>query len=344
MSSSSSTNMMNVLPDDILKHILSLLSTRDAFRTKFVCKSWVPLSELLDVLSIDIRRPCFRLNQCVEAAKRRGIEDLSINWPRGVSSPSIFYCKTLVVLRLQSITILSMVGFSIDLPLLKTLVLCNIMFSTLGDFMKLVYGCPKLEDLSTIYVMGKSGGSIKSTTYFEPSSNLIKATTSIVEFPRYYWHFPTLSELGRSLPNKQIKGFRLFENLIELRMYWYYRDTCDWSEIVKMLFICPKLKVLYIVKVMIKHNLTKTTKHDWKYPDHVPESVRSHLTTCSIINYEAAEADFRFAIYILKNARLVQDMTIHVHSSSNTMQRAQFVENLSSFPRTSPAFRLFSIA
>jgi len=195
--SSSSTNMINVLPEDILKHILSLLSTRDAFRTKFVCKSWVPLSELLDVFSIDsiynfgkwihffqfmnavllspgiqhiplktlylfchfkVRRPCFRVNQCVEAAKRRGIEDLSIIWPRGVSSPSIFYCKTLVVHRLQSISILSMVGFSIDLPLLKILVLCNIIFYTLDDLMKLLYGCPKLEDLSTINVMGKAGG------------------------------------------------------------------------------------------------------------------------------------------------------------------------------------------
>ena len=76
----------------------------------------------------------------------------------GVSSPSIFYCKTLVVHRLQSISILSMVGFSIDLPLLKILVLCNIIFYTLDDLMKLLYGCPKLEDLSTINVMGKAGG------------------------------------------------------------------------------------------------------------------------------------------------------------------------------------------
>jgi hypothetical protein len=86
--------------------------------------------------------------------------------------------------------------------------------------------------------------------------------------------------------------------------------------------------------------MTKKTKDDWKYPDHVPECVRSHLTTCNIINYDVAEADFRFAIYILKNARLLQDMTIHVHGSSNTMQRAQFVENLSYFPRTSPACKL----
>jgi len=86
--------------------------------------------------------------------------------------------------------------------------------------------------------------------------------------------------------------------------------------------------------------MTKTTKDDSKYPDHVPECVRSHLTTCNVINYQAAEADFRFAIYILKNARLLQDMTIHVDSSSNTMKRSQFVENLSSFPRTSPACKL----
>ncbi|RHN56204.1 putative F-box domain, FBD domain, leucine-rich repeat domain, L domain-containing protein [Medicago truncatula] len=311
-----STNL-NMLPDDILKHILSLLPTKDAFRTKFVSNSWVPLCESLNVLSLDARdmttykperthffqfmkavllsprhplkavtlflhynvqKPCFKLNRFVEAAKRRGVEDLDIYWYCGVSSPSIFCSKTLVVLKLWGISVLSMVGFSIDLPSLKTLVLCDIRFYDLDDLMKVLYGCPKLEDLTTNGVRGKSG--FMSTRYFEPLSNLIKATT---------W---------------------LFED----------RDTIRHVEF------------LTLSKEMMKRNVMKTTKDDRKYPDHVPECVRSH-----VINYQAAEADFLFAIYILKNARLLQDMTIHIHSSSNTMQRSQFVENLSSFPRTSPA-------
>ncbi|RHN56039.1 hypothetical protein MtrunA17_Chr5g0425051 [Medicago truncatula] len=72
-----------------------------------------------------------------------------------------------------------MVGFSIDLPLLKTLFLFGIIFDTLDDLMKLLYGCSKLEDLTTKNVRGKLG--ITSLRYFEPLSNLIKATTWFFE-------------------------------------------------------------------------------------------------------------------------------------------------------------------
>jgi len=65
-------------------------------------------------------------------------------------------------------------------------------------------------------------------------------------------------QLECSLPNKQINSYYkvcLFENLIELRIYWYSRDTYDWSHIVKMLFNCPKLKALYIEKVCLSPQL-----------------------------------------------------------------------------------------
>ncbi|WJX63475.1 hypothetical protein P8452_48355 [Trifolium repens] len=68
-----------------------------------------------------------------------------------------------------------------------------------------------------------------------------------------------------------------------------------------MLQICPKLQTLSISKCR-----NSRTTEDWNYPDHVPECVSSHLTTCKIIDYEPVEADFRFATYILQNARLLQ--------------------------------------
>jgi hypothetical protein len=226
-----STDMMNVLPDDILKHILSLLRTRDAFRTKFVSKSWVPLFESLNSLNIDsrdmfnynaqsffqftnavllsprhplkavtlfwqysVRKPCFKLNRFVEAVKRRGVKELDIYWYRGVSSPTIFYSKTLVVLKLWDIFVLSMVGFSIDLPSLKTLVLRDILFYDLDDLMKLVYGCPKLEDLTTNGVRGTLA--IMSTRYFGPLSSLIKANSRIFEVQEsIHVEFLTLSKV-----------------------------------------------------------------------------------------------------------------------------------------------------
>lgn len=62
-------------------------------------------------------------------------------------------------------------------------------------------------------------------------------------------------QMGCSLLNKQInsdyKVFHLFENLIELRISWFNRDTYDWSEILKMLINSPKLEALYIEKACL---------------------------------------------------------------------------------------------
>jgi hypothetical protein len=81
------------------------------------------------------------------------------------------------------------------------------------------------------------------------------------------------------------------------------------------------------------------TKEDWKqtYEYDVPECVSSHLKICKIVRYEALKADFRFATYILQNARLLQDMTI-LHTKQ--METPQFLEDLSSYPRISRACNL----
>jgi len=69
----------------------------------------------------------------VKAAKRRGVEDLYLCMLEVTLSPTIFVCETLAV----------------DLPSLKTLDLCVVCFQNKDDFMKHLFGCPKLEDLKT---------------------------------------------------------------------------------------------------------------------------------------------------------------------------------------------------
>jgi hypothetical protein len=79
-------------------------------------------------------------------------------------------------------------------------------------------------------------------------------------------------------------------------------------------------------------------KDDWKYPYHVPKCISSHLKTCTISGYNAVEGDFRFATYILQNARLLQVMTIGYDISRN--ESSQFLKDLSSCQRISPACKL----
>jgi len=83
----------------------------------------------------------------------------------------------------------------------------------------------------------------------------------------------------------------------------------------------------------------KTTK-DWKHPYLVPECVTYTLTTCEIEDYQAIEADFQFATYILQNARILQVMAIHSPDVQNPMESPQFFEDLISFPRISPTCKL----
>jgi hypothetical protein len=59
-------------------------------------------------------------------------------------------------------------------------------------------------------------------------------------------------------------------------------------------------------------------------PCHIPECVLSHLTTCKIEGYKAVKADFRFATYIMQNARLLQVMAICRTLDENSMGSPQF--------------------
>ncbi|MCH87920.1 F-box/FBD/LRR-repeat protein, partial [Trifolium medium] len=292
----------------------------------------------------------FKLDEWIEAALGRGVEVLDLRL-YGLPVPcSIFSCKTLVVLKLWKILV-RMNGCSVDLPLLKKLDLNDILFHDMEDIMELLSGCPKLEDLSTRFlfqdryypplfsfqpngVIGTQG--VTPREYFRALTKLIKANFNLFEVPFravYNVRFLSVSEMGCSLPNEEINSYYqalpLFQNVIELRLSWCSTVLHYWIDVVKMLESCPKLQALYIDKWIV----SPTTED---LPIHVPECVSSHLTTCTITNYEAAEADFRFAAYLLKNARHLQNMKIQLLGTLNMMQRAQCFEDLSSCPRISP--------
>jgi len=64
-------------------------------------------------------------------------------------------------------------------------------------------------------------------------------------------------QMGKILSNQEInsyyKGYPMFENLIELRLFWFHHGTRDliWDDVVKMLQNCPKLQALSITKVWL---------------------------------------------------------------------------------------------
>ncbi|XP_024630571.1 putative FBD-associated F-box protein At5g56440 [Medicago truncatula] len=335
----------------LLFYSLAVISISD--NEAYTKKAWVHFCRFVDTVllsthaeeqtlktfHLDCRSKNWRPNSfiCfdtwVEAAKRRGVEDLYLCMLQVMLSPTIFVCETLVVLKLDRLNVPSMSRFSVDLPSLKTLDLCFVCFQNSDDYMKLLSGSPKLEDLKTLYIKLN----VRSTAIenFEKPllSNLIKANFRLFEVPFravYNVQFLNVLQMGTRLPSEEntsyYKSLPIFENLIELRLSWTSRVTHDWSEVMKMLQNCPKLQTLSIKKWW---GSITTIMENGKYQDHVPECVSSHLTTINITNYQTVEADFKFASYILKNARLLKDMTICFARCSDIMQWTKCIEDLS---------------
>lgn len=70
---------------------------------------------------------------------------------------------------------------SVDLPSLKTLYMCFVSFEDMKDLMKLLSGCPMLENLKTICVDANAG--VTAGGYFKPLSKLINADINLFEVP-----------------------------------------------------------------------------------------------------------------------------------------------------------------
>ncbi|KEH34812.1 FBD protein [Medicago truncatula] len=198
---------------------------------------------------------------------------------------------------------------SFHLPLLKKLHLIDVHLDDIEDLKKLISEFPILEDLKTSYVTSSVGVEFTAGGYSKPLSKLIKANIRLFDVPLRVVsnvQFLTVTRMGQILPNQEInsyyQGYPMFENVIELRLFWFDHCIHDWYAVVQMLHYCPKHQTLPISR-WIGSSTTRGIE-DWKDSYTIHECVSSHLTACKILDYHALEADFRFVTYILQNARL----------------------------------------
>nr|POE81946.1 isoform 2 of putative fbd-associated f-box protein [Quercus suber] len=123
------------LQDCLLCHILSFLPTKDSIATGILSNGWKLLWTLVPKLDLD------KMEEL-----DLGIEGKSKVW---TLPNSVFYCKTLVVLKIRG-TIEIDPPSSFQLPSLKIITLNLRLRLKYGvcELFKLLSGCPVLEDLS----------------------------------------------------------------------------------------------------------------------------------------------------------------------------------------------------
>jgi len=271
------------LPDSILCHILSSISTKQATITSVLSKRWRPL--WLSVLALnfnsndfktfarfvcvinstmkrrDITLPIhsFRLrcptyssfdqkdvNQFVKFVLQRGIQNFYLHLPETcmiqTKSPhNILSFRTLEVLKLKSIMMVDISHLAdIDLPCLKTLHLSRVHFRCHEHVIKLLSGCPILEDLKTKCLHAPNGNErYPLEENFRRLPNLIKARIC------------DLSILI-SMVSTCITQLPMFQNLTYLELNfidqdWFLRGL--W--LIEVLKHSPKLQNLTIQVLLI---------------------------------------------------------------------------------------------
>ncbi|CAL5191735.1 unnamed protein product [Lathyrus oleraceus] len=222
---------------------------------------------------------------------------------------SILTCNTLVVLKL---CFLSLGGrfSSVLLPSLKTLHFEHIWLHKLRDFMLFLTGCPILEDIFTFDVRVNS---VESLTYDEWKSvvlsNIIGADIlRFGYFPlRIVHNVQSLSSDFHQVHG--VDGFISFHNLTQLQ-FVCASPRYNWKFVLQLLKHCPKLQKFGINEVKLDGGLWWPNKENWVIPDVVPQCLSLHLTTCNLLSFSGLEGELKLAKYILKNAKVLETMTI----------------------------------
>ncbi|XP_050262884.1 F-box/LRR-repeat protein At4g14103-like isoform X3 [Quercus robur] len=178
------SDIISSLPDCMLAHILSFLPTKHAILTSILSSRWRVLWTLVPVLHLDKptldsirtstlnyilfpRNPstlcklcidCPRrsfVDKCVQAAILRGVQELDLvldlhNQTKELPA-SVFFCTTLVVLKLRGHFLLnppdSASSSSSMFPSLKTLQISHVYYANHNSLSTLLPACPLLQDL-----------------------------------------------------------------------------------------------------------------------------------------------------------------------------------------------------
>ncbi|XP_057452094.1 F-box/FBD/LRR-repeat protein At4g26340-like [Lotus japonicus] len=265
------------------------------------------------------------LNIWVELVIKFKLEDLQIKLrvisELNLRSHRIFTCNSLVILKLAGLKL--DVFSSVDLPLLKTIYLDDIIFPGWQYVVQLLSGCPIVENMHVKFI-----GSLDDPPYsnenFKILSKLVRADIREVveDIP-----LKAICNVEFLRIDKYTDDVPFFPNLTHLELIC--GCGMNWNMVLEMLKKCPKLQTFVI-------NLrTCYTSAVWTLPNFVPECLSSQLRKFSIKCCKGTEGELHFVKYIMQNARVLGAMTIGIWYSIRIERKFEILQELSLCPRSS---------
>ncbi|KAI4356394.1 hypothetical protein L6164_000421 [Bauhinia variegata] len=231
----------------------------------------------------------------------------------------------------------------IHLPKLKTLYLELVWFRVSEDMVTFFCGCPVLEQL---FMKESCANILHLPTYYPEGKinlpNFVKAEMTVKICKKNHSLRPLYNVQHLSLAiaytvnmdemQSISTNIPTFQNLTHLKLvltFEHYR----WDFLAMILDSSTKLESLVIDKFMCCCSQLANGYLSLELPQRDPVCVSTHLKGVCFRQYEGIKPELEIAKYILKNASVLENMTIcwDKHLAENA--RREFIAKFSTFPR-----------
>ncbi|WVZ07405.1 hypothetical protein V8G54_020751 [Vigna mungo] len=369
---------ISALPDEILCHILSFLSTHDSFATSFLSKRWQPLWLFSPILHLNdqtfIRNGRsyssffnFAYGTLFKCRMHQPLTVARFNLtPRTCGYGSDFpyplfkiWVSTVVQRGIQQLVI--EIPRALEVPHIiwtcKTLVVLKLYRLSVDVFVKV--HLPVLKTLHLDFLFVSKSQYLAEILHGCPVLEDFRAYHIFLDNKLDGVEFPTMPKLVRAdlkvdyvfeFPLKVVSNVEYFRFFLKLKkesfpifknllhLELHLGLNIQWHLVIKMLSHCPKLET-----IMLHMPVEPFSTTSWISPQFVPHCVASQLKRCSIFNYTGRKSELQFTKFILQNSTALQTMTIHKirpSYSSNHQSKFQMLQELVMCPKNSAKCKL----
>ncbi|KAL4653845.1 hypothetical protein ACB092_01G335100 [Castanea dentata] len=293
---------------------------------------------------------------------------------------SLFFCTSLVVLKLKGVFLLNPPSEIQGLSSLRILKLQCVRFANRNSLFTLLAACPVLQDfflkfnivvliptlknlhlrvVCSSYKLQINTPALECFHFkgnldevvVENLPNLVKSVLVVeiglrslngISFTAYLKRgWDFLGRLYNTLCHASIDDVPMFHNLSSLKLYGLNCHKWYMWHVVRLLFSrAPKLQTFAFERTKQPHCSYFAPSGRSEQPLDIPKSLSSHLTTCHYKGFLGRKDEMELVRQILKAARVLKTIIVIVDSSLGSEEKDRVQEELRVFPRSSQICQL----